>query len=290
MASESIKMENSSWSEGRGEEDSKNRLHTAGSDAGGLDACTKVLMGFSYFLVIIFPFALFVCIKTVAEYERAIIFRAGRLLPGGPKGPGLFFILPCIDEFRVIDLRTLSFDVPPQEILSKDSVTVTVDAVVYIRVADPTMAVLNVENYKRSTELLAATTLRNVLGTKTLAEVLSQRDEISSSLQTLLDDATDPWGIKVERVEIKDVSLPMLMQRAMAAEAEASREARAKVIAAEGEQNASRALKEAADIIAESPNALQLRYLQTLNSISAEKNSTIIFPLPIDLLAGFMKK
>ncbi|XP_071797328.1 band 7 protein AGAP004871-like [Asterias amurensis] len=290
MASESIKMENSSSSERRGEEDSKNRLHTAGSDAGGLDTCTKVLMGFSYFLVIIFPFALLYCIKTVAEYERAIIFRAGRLLPGGPKGPGLFFILPCIDEFRVVDLRTLSFDVPPQEILSKDSVTVTVDAVVYIRVADPTMAVLNVENYKRSTELLAATTLRNVLGTKTLAEVLSQRDEISGSLQTLLDDATDPWGIKVERVEIKDVSLPRQMQRAMAAEAEASREARAKVIAAEGEQNASRALKEAADIIAESPNALQLRYLQTLNSISAEKNSTIIFPLPIDILAGFTKK
>lgn len=289
MASESIKMEDTpgSWNDG---EDSKSKLHTAGPEADDLGACTKVLMVFSYILVVLFPLALCYCIKTVAEYERAIIFRAGRLLPGGPKGPGLFFILPCIDEFRVVDLRTLSFDVPPQEILSKDSVTVTVDAVVYIRVADPTMAVLNVENYKRSTELLAATTLRNVLGTKTLAEVLSQRDEISASLQSLLDVATDPWGIKVERVEIKDVSLPQQMQRAMAAEAEASREARAKVIAAEGEQNASRALKEAADIIAESPNALQLRYLQTLNSISAEKNSTIIFPLPIDLLAGFMRK
>ncbi|XP_033630339.1 mechanosensory protein 2-like [Asterias rubens] len=250
--------------------------------------CAMFISGFILFMT--FPLTIWFCFKTVAEYERAIIFRAGRLLPGGPKGPGLFFIFPCIDEFRVIDLRTLSFDVPPQEILSKDSVTVTVDAVVYFRVSDPSMAVLNVENYSRSTELLAATTLRNILGTKTLAEVLSQRDEVSGSLQTLLDDATDPWGIKVERVEIKDVSLPRQMQRAMAAEAEASREARAKVIAAEGEQNASRALKEAADIIAESPNALQLRYLQTLNSISAEKNSTIIFPLPIDILAGFMKK
>ncbi|XP_071797333.1 band 7 protein AGAP004871-like [Asterias amurensis] len=256
-----------------------------------LSCCTYVLWFFSIVIITLtFPFTIWFCFKTVAEYERAIIFRVGRLLPGGPKGPGLFFIIPCIDDINVVDLRTLSFDVPPQEILSKDSVTVTVDAVVYFRVSDPTMAIINVENYKRSTELLAATTLRNVLGTKTLAEVLSHREEISNTLQSLLDDATDPWGVKVERVEIKDVRLPKQMQRAMAAEAEASREARAKVIAAEGEQNASRALKEAADIIAESPNALQLRYLQTLNSISAEKNSTIIFPLPIDIMAGFMKK
>ncbi|XP_038067511.1 mechanosensory protein 2-like [Patiria miniata] len=268
-----------------------NRVHGVQEEEEGPGCCTTVLVFCSYIVfVFTLPFSLCYCIKTVAEYERAIIFRAGRLLPGGPKGPGLFFILPCIDEFRVVDLRTLSFDVPPQEILSKDSVTVTVDAVVYFRVQDPTASVLNVENYKRATELLAATTLRNILGTKTLAEVLSHRDEISAGLQSQLDVATDPWGIKVERVEIKDVRLPIQMQRAMAAEAEASREARAKVIAAEGEQNASRALKEAADIIAESPNALQLRYLQTLNSISAEKNSTIIFPLPIDILAGMMKK
>ncbi|XP_038067509.1 stomatin-4-like [Patiria miniata] len=260
-------------------------------DGGSMSCCTYVLWFFSLLLLgITFPISVWFCFKTVSEYERAIIFRVGRLLPGGPKGPGLFFIIPCIDDIQVVDLRTLSFDVPPQEVLSKDSVTVTVDAVVYFRVQDPTMAIINVENYKRSTELLAATTLRNVLGTKTLAEMLSHRDEISNTLQTLLDDATDPWGVKVERVEIKDVRLPTQMQRAMAAEAEASREARAKVIAAEGEQNASRALKEAADIIAESPNALQLRYLQTLNSISAEKNSTIIFPLPIDLLAGFTNK
>ncbi|XP_022095436.1 mechanosensory protein 2-like [Acanthaster planci] len=278
------------------EEHGDDRLYVArqdgdpDSDESSLGCCIYILMFFSIILIICtLPISVWMIFKTVAEYERAIIFRAGRLLPGGPKGPGLFVIIPCIDEIRVVDLRTLSFDVPPQEVLSKDSVTVTVDAVVYFRVSNPTMAILNVENYKRSTELLAATTLRNVLGTKTLAEVLSHREEISSTLQGLLDEATDPWGVKVERVEIKDVRLPVQMQRAMAAEAEASREARAKVIAAEGEQNASRALKEAADIIAESPNALQLRYLQTLNAISGERNSTIIFPLPIDLLSSMMK-
>ncbi|XP_038064260.1 mechanosensory protein 2-like [Patiria miniata] len=272
------------------------RLYVARHDQGAesdeisLGCCIYILMFFSIVLIVItLPISVCMIFKTVAEYERAIIFRAGRLLPGGPKGPGLFVIIPCIDEIRVIDLRTLSFDVPPQEVLSKDSVTVTVDAVVYFRVSNPTMAVLNVENYKRSTELLAATTLRNVLGTKTLAEVLSHREEISATLKALLDVATDPWGVKVERVEIKDVRLPVQMQRAMAAEAEASREARAKVIAAQGEQNASRALKEAADILAQSPRAIQLRYLQTLNAISAERNSTIIFPLPIDLLSGWLK-
>ncbi|XP_033643323.1 mechanosensory protein 2-like [Asterias rubens] len=260
-------------------------------DDPNMGVCYYILFGFSFFVCCItFPISLCFVFRTVQEYERAVIFRAGRLLPGGAKGPGLFFILPCIDEFRVIDLRTLSFDVPPQEILSKDSVTVTVDAVVYFRVQNPTMSVVNVENFKRSTELLAATTLRNVLGTKTLAEVLSSRESISSHMQSVLDEATDPWGVKVERVEIKDVRLPLQLQRAMAAEAEASREARAKVIAAQGEQNASRALKEAADIIAEAPNALQLRYLQTLQTISAEKNSTIIFPLPIDLLSSWIEK
>lgn len=226
----------------------------------------------------------------VQEYERAVIFRLGRLLPGGAKGPGIFFILPCIDNYVKVDLRTISFDVPPQEILTKDSVTVAVDAVVYYRVCNPTVSITNVENYQRSTRLLAATTLRNVLGTKTLQDVLAERESISATMQSNLDEATDPWGVKVERVEIKDVRLPMQLQRAMAAEAEAAREARAKVIAAEGEQNASRALKEAADVISQSPSALQLRYLQTLNMISAEKNSTIIFPLPIDLLNGFVNK
>jgi len=200
----------------------------------------------------------------------------------------MFFILPCIDSYQKVDLRVVSFDVPPQEVLTKDSVTVAVDAVVYFRIYNATMSITNVENANRSTRLLAQTTLRNVLGTKNLSEILGERESISETMQTSLDEATDPWGVKVERVEVKDVRLPQQLQRAMAAEAEASREARAKVIAAEGEMNASRALKEAAEIISESPSALQLRYLQTLTTISAEKNSTIIFPLPVNFLSRLL--
>ncbi|XP_028411028.1 mechanosensory protein 2-like isoform X2 [Dendronephthya gigantea] len=261
------------------------------ASAEGVSICGIILVGLSYLLVICtFPFSLFLCIRIVQEYERAVIFRLGRLLPGGAKGPGLFFILPCIDSYQKVDLRVVSFDVPPQEILSKDSVTVAVDAVVYYKIYNATMAITNVENASRSTRLLAQTTLRNVLGTRSLSEILSERETISHSIQSTLDEATDPWGVKVERVEVKDVRLPQQLQRAMAAEAEAAREARAKVIAAEGEMNASRALKEAAEVIAESPQALQLRYLQTLNAISAEKNSTIIFPLPIELMNSLSKK
>uniref|UniRef100_A0A3B3RKW3 Stomatin n=1 Tax=Paramormyrops kingsleyae TaxID=1676925 RepID=A0A3B3RKW3_9TELE len=227
----------------------------------------------------------FPCVpQIVNEYERAIIFRLGRLVGGGPRGPGLYFILPCIDNFIRVDLRTVSFDIPPQEVLTKDSVTVSVDGVVYYRVKNPSQAVAQVSNFNAATRLLAQTTLRNVLGTKNLAEILSDREEITHSMQSALDEATDAWGIKVERVDIKKVELPLQMQRAMAAEAEATREARAKVIAAEGEMNASRALKEASLVIAESPSALQLRYLQTLNTIAAENNSTIIFPLPLELM------
>ncbi|ELU16352.1 hypothetical protein CAPTEDRAFT_213564 [Capitella teleta] len=252
--------------------------------------CGYILTALSYLLIACtFPFSLCLCLKVVQEYERAVIFRLGRLLPGGAKGPGLFFVIPCTDSYTKIDLRTVSFDVPPQEILSKDSVTVAVDAVVYYRVSNATISVTNVEDANRSTRLLAQTTLRNVLGTKDLSQILSERENISHFMQTSLDEATDPWGVKVERVEMKDVRLPVQLQRAMAAEAEAARDARAKVIAAEGEHKASRALKDAADVINESPSALQLRYLQTLNTISAEKNSTIIFPLPIDLMQGFMK-
>ncbi|KAK7882941.1 hypothetical protein WMY93_029115 [Mugilogobius chulae] len=217
-------------------------------------------------------------------------FRLGRIMDRKPKGPGLFFVIPCTDTFVKVDLRTISFDIPPQEILTKDSVTVSVDGVVYFRIHCPISSVTNVSNAHSSTRLLAQTTLRNVLGTKNLAELLSDREGISVSMQEALDEATDPWGIKVERVEIKDVKLPQQLQRAMAAEAEASREARAKIIAAEGEMNASRALKEASLVIAEAPSALQLRYLQTLNTIAAEKNSTIVFPLPIDMIQAFMKK
>lgn len=256
----------------------------------GVGLCGWLLTAISWALVMVtLPFSLCVCFKVVQEYERAVIFRLGRLLAGGSRGPGIFFVLPCIESYQKVDLRTITLGVPPQEVLTKDSVTVSVDAVVYYRVSNATVSVANVENAHHSTRLLAQTTLRNILGTKNLHEILSDRESISGSMQTVLDEATTAWGIKVERVEIKDARLPVQLQRAMAAEAEAAREARAKVIAAEGEQKASRALKEASEVIAESSSALQLRYLQTLNSISAEKNSTIIFPLPIDFITHFLK-
>jgi len=261
----------------------------AGESEPGIGLCGWLLTMISWGLVMVtLPFSLFVCFKVVQEYERAVIFRLGRLLHGGSRGPGIFFVLPCIESYQKVDLRTITLGVPPQEVLTRDSVTVSVDAVVYYRVSNATVSVANVENAHHSTRLLAQTTLRNILGTKNLHEILSDRESISGSMQTVLDEATTAWGIKVERVEIKDARLPVQLQRAMAAEAEAAREARAKVIAAEGEQKASRALKEASEVISESSSALQLRYLQTLNSISAEKNSTIIFPLPIDLISSFL--
>ncbi|KAK3590595.1 hypothetical protein CHS0354_001619 [Potamilus streckersoni] len=266
--------------------------NTDKAEAGGDNGCCGCIMLFLSIciLVLFFPFSLICSIKIVQEYERAVIFRLGRVVSGGAKGPGLFFLFPCVDTFKSVDLRTFSYDIPPQEILTKDSVTVAVDAVIYARIFDATTSIINVENAHESTKLLAATTLRNILGTKNLNELLTDRESISHSMQGTLDDATDPWGIKVERVEMKDVRLPVQMQRAMAAEAESSREAKAKVIAAEGEMKASRALKEAADILSDSPSALQLRYLQTLNSIAAEKNSTIIFPIPIDFISSFSRK
>uniref|UniRef100_A0A914GYP7 Band 7 domain-containing protein n=1 Tax=Globodera rostochiensis TaxID=31243 RepID=A0A914GYP7_GLORO len=226
-------------------------------------------------LLLTFPVSVCFCIKIVKEYERAVIFRLGRLIGGGAKGPGIFWVMPCIESHVRVDLRTVSFSVPPQEILTRDSVTVSVDAVVFYRILNPTISVANVENAHHSTRLLAQTTMRNMLGTRTLSEILSDRDAIAMAMQTLLDEATDSWGIKVERVEIKDVRLPLQLQRAMAAEAEATREARAKVIAAEGEQRASNSLREAASMLESSPAALQLRFLQTLNTVAAEKNSTI---------------
>ena len=260
-----------------------------------------------FWLIIGLPFSLICALKVIQEYERAVLFRVGYVycltcpfsqlsfflfhsrVRGGALGPGIITVMPCIDQIRVIDMRMQTYNVPPQEVLTKDSVTVYVDAVVYYKVEDANIAAVKVENYANSTQLVAMTTLRTVFGTKNLAEILSDREHISEVTGRMLDDATEPWGIKVERVEIKDVRLPQGMQRAMAAEAEAAREARAKVIAAEGEQKASRALKEASDIISESPAAMQLRYLQTLNSIAAEKNSTILFPIPIEMLKGFGK-
>ncbi|KAL3871687.1 hypothetical protein ACJMK2_039671 [Sinanodonta woodiana] len=255
----------------------------------GLGCCGWILTTCSLLLILAtLPISLIFTIKVVQEYERAVIFRLGRLMKGGAKGPGIFFIIPCIETYSKIDLRTVSFDVPPQEVLTKDSVTVCVDAVVYYRVSKPTISVANVENAHHSARLMAQTTLRNILGLKNLTEILSDREGISQGVQSVLDEATERWGIQVERVEIKDVRLPVQLQRAMAAEAEASREARAKVIAAEGEQKAAKALKEAAEIMTQSKAALQLRYLQTLSSISAEKNSTIIFPIPIDIVSHFI--
>ena len=246
-----------------------------------------VLKFFSILLVVItFPFSFIFCLQTVQEYERAIIFRLGRVKKGGVMGPGLFFILPFMDTVSVVDLRTISFDVPCQELLTRDSVTVMVDAVVYYNIEDAMAAICNVEQYGASTRLLASTTLRNTLGTKTLMQILQEKEAMAEEMQNILDTATDPWGIKVQRIEVKDVRLPAQMQRAMAAEAEADREARAKVVAADGERRAAVALREASDIMDQSSSALQLRYLQTLTSIAAERNSTIIFPVPVNLLAG----
>jgi len=256
----------------------------------GPGLCSKLLTCFSIFLIVLFlPFSLFFVVKVVQEYERAVIFRLGRLLSGGARGPGVFFVIPCVDIYEKVDLRTNTYEIPPQEILTKDSVTVFVNAIMYYKVANATHAIANVDDYSGSARLLAATTLRNVLGTMNLGDILSQRESIAKEMQATLDVATEPWGVKVERVEVKDVRVPEQLQRAMAAEAEAAREARAKVIAAEGEHKASRALRQAAEVIVDSPAALQLRYLQTLNSISAENNSTVVFPVPIDMMSNFIQ-
>merc|ERR1719328_563435 len=256
----------------------------------GPGICSHLLSVISLFLIAAtLPLSLFFVIKVVQEYERAVIFRLGRLLTGGARGPGVFFIIPCVDVYEKIDMRTATFEIPPQEILTKDSVTVFVNAILYYKVKNAIHAVANVDDYSGSARLLAATTLRNVLGTLTLGDILCQREAIAREMKDVLDEGTEPWGVTVERVEVKDVRVPEQLQRAMAAEAEAAREARAKVIAAEGEHKASRALRHAAEVIAECPAALQLRYLQTLNSISAENNSTIVFPVPIDIMSQITK-
>ena len=256
------------------------------------NSCLEGFIKFcSMFLIIItFPISWIFTLKIVKEYERAVIFRLGRLKDGGVVGPGLFFIIPCMDTIQVVDLRVVSFDVPVQEILTKDSVTVEVDAVVYYNIENPISAVCNVEQAGASTRLLAATTLRNILGTKTLLQILSEKEDTAKMMLEFLDAATDPWGIKVERVAVKDVRLPRQMQRSMAAEAEADRDAKAKVVAAEGEKKAAVALKEASDTISDGGCALQLRYLQTLAQIATEKNSTIVFPIPLDLLGMNLRK
>jgi regulator of protease activity HflC (stomatin/prohibitin superfamily) len=222
-------------------------------------------------------------VKVVQEYERGVIFRLGRLV--GARGPGLFFIIPFVDRMVKVDLRVVTLDVPAQEVITRDNVTVRVNAVLYFRVFDPQKAVVAVTDFVRATHQIAQTTLRSVLGQSDLDELLSQREEINLRLQQIIDDQTEPWGIKVGIVEVKDVELPQSMQRAMARQAEAEREKRAKIIHASGEFEASKMLTDAARIIGSEPATLQLRYLQTLTEIAAEKNSTIVFPIPIEILS-----
>jgi regulator of protease activity HflC (stomatin/prohibitin superfamily) len=227
-------------------------------------------------------------IRIVREYERGVVFRLGRLLRA--KGPGIFILIPFIDRMIKVELRTVTMDVPPQEVITRDNVPVTVNAVAYFRVVNPEDAVVKVENYITATSQIAQTSLRNILGKSELDELLAEREKISKELQQVIDEETDPWGVKVSIVEVKDVELPTTMQRAMARQAEAERERRAKIIHAEGELQASEKLAQAANILSKNPSSIQLRFLQTLTDISAEKNSTIIFPIPIDLIEPFLEK
>jgi regulator of protease activity HflC (stomatin/prohibitin superfamily) len=241
---------------------------------------------FAIFIVVIY---LLSAIKILAEYERGVIFRLGRLLPKA-KGPGLIFVFAPIDRMVRVSLRTVVLDVPSQDVITRDNVSVKVNAVVYFRVLEPKKAVVEVENYMYATSQLSQTTLRSVLGEAELDDLLSQREKLNAKLAEIIDEHTDPWGIKVSMVEVKHVDLPETMQRAMARQAEAEREKRAKIIHAEGEFQASEKLSKAAQVIAREPVTIQLRFLQTLTEVSAEKNSTIIFPVPIDLIEYFIEK
>src|SRR5579864_1087498 len=238
------------------------------------------------FLVVLFAIS---AIKVAREYERGIVFRLGRLFPE-PKGPGLFLLIPVVDRMVKVDLRTITLNIPPQEVITKDNVPVRVNAVAYFRIVEPKEAIVQVENFMVATSQKAQTTLRSVLGQHVLDELLSEREKINAILQEIIDEATGPWGIKVSAVEVKDVEIPSGMQRAMARQAEAERERRAKIINAEGEFQAAERLKDAAIVIEEHPIALQLRYLQTLLEIGGANSSTIIFPAPIDLIKPFLEK
>jgi len=239
-------------------------------------------------VVVIVLMLIFASVKIVTEYERGVIFRLGRLI--GAKGPGLFFIIPLVDRMVKVALRVVTMDVPSQEVITKDNVTVRVNAVIYFRVVNPEDSVVKVLDHIRATSQISQTTLRNVLGQSELDELLAQREKLNQTLQSIIDEHTDPWGVKVSTVEIKEVELPETMRRSMAAQAEAERERRAKIIHADGEFQASEKLAQAADVIAREPVTLQLRYLQTLTEIATERNSTIIFPIPIDMINMFMKK
>ncbi|MCR4416703.1 MAG: slipin family protein [Ignavibacteria bacterium] len=245
---------------------------------------SPILFTIIFFVILILSSA----IKILREYERGVVFRLGRLI--GAKGPGLIFLIPLVDRMVRVSLRTIVMDVPPQDIITKDNVSLKVNAVVYFRVVQAEKAIVEVEDYLNATSQLSQTTLRSVLGQSQLDELLAERDKINRELQKIIDHQTEPWGIKVSNVEIKHVDLPIEMQRAMARQAEAERERRAKIIHAEGEYQASQKLKEAAQIIEDHPVAVQLRFLQTLSEVASEKNSTTIFPIPIELIKPFLKK
>ena len=244
-------------------------------------------------IIVLFAAVLFVIfivasgVRIVKEYERGVIFRLGRV-QGGAKGPGLFFLIPVMDKMVKVDLRTVTMDVPPQDVITRDNVPARVNAVVYFRVLDPNKSVIEVENFVLATSQISQTTLRSVLGQKELDDLLTDREAINDELQTIIDQQTDPWGVKVSVVEVKDVEIPQGMQRSMAGQAQAERERRAKIIAAEGEYQASERLRQAADRL-ESPTALQLRLFQTLGEISSENNSTVIIPVPMDLFSPYLR-
>jgi regulator of protease activity HflC (stomatin/prohibitin superfamily) len=243
---------------------------------------TFVFFAFIFFLIIIFN-----AIRILREYERGVIFRLGRYV--ATKGPGLILLIPIIDKMVKVSLRTIVMDVPTQDVITKDNISVKVSAVVYFRVLLPEKAVIDVQDFLFATSQISQTTLRSVLGQSQMDELLSEREQINHKLQKIIDDQTEPWGIKVSNVEVKQIDLPLEMQRAMAKQAEAERERRAKIIHAEGEFQASQKLADAAQVINSQPVSLQLRYLQTLTEIASEKNSTVIFPLPIDIISQFMK-
>jgi regulator of protease activity HflC (stomatin/prohibitin superfamily) len=271
---------------------------STGQDKGGflvyttLGLLQAVAVGFSAIVLVIIAIVvvaiLLSSIKVVKEYERAVIFRLGRVR-GGARGPGLFILIPSIDRMIKVDLRTVTMDVPPQDIITRDNVPARVNAVVYFRVVDPNKSVLEVENHVLATSQISQTTLRSVLGQKDLDDLLTNREQINDELQNIIDEQTDPWGIKVSVVEVKDVEIPQNMQRAMARQAESERERRAKIIAAEGEYQASERLRQAADRL-ESPTALQLRLFQTMGEIAVNQNSTIVLPVPIDLLRPYLDR
>jgi regulator of protease activity HflC (stomatin/prohibitin superfamily) len=239
------------------------------------------------FIGIILLFLFFSAVRVVQEYERGVIFRLGRLI--GAKGPGLFLLIPIVDRMVKVDLRTVTLDVPSQEAITKDNVTLKVNAVAYFRVVNPNDAITKIEDFRRATWQIAQTTLRNVIGQSELDELLAHREKVNEVLQRMIDEQTEPWGIKVSIVEVKDVELPQTMQRAMAKQAEAEREKRAKIIHAQGEAEAAQQLAQAAEVIGRQPATLQLRYLQTLTEIAVEKNSTIIFPVPLEFMDSFSK-